>query len=492
VSGTKAEQSVVAIVQEENRLRAVEVQRGPSGLRVAWAKSTEPGQLDWTKFAAECGVTVGRSQAAVADPARTQLAIGLGPPGVAFYRLHLPVVAEEETDAMVRMQAETRLPLSADQMELAWRIVERGEEQMTVTLAATRRKHIQALVDQVRPLSPDRLVLSCEALVKSWGTLFSESKPGNGVMVHMDGHGTQVCLVEDGQLSHMAVVDTGTEDLVGEHLGVPSKSEGQSGQTSVEEQFIQDLQAVLDGMKQPGQKQPWPVAVLSDGNPTLEYVAGLLRGAGFQVTIATPKAKTIQGDFSPGQWYEYKTALGLALMMIESPRAGLDLFMNLYRPPAEVQARTPVLSSRTALVVAAAALVGALLISFLTDLALDSRLKAQVEKHKIAEAKAQRDMRQVVAKYRPDILALLKEVNAGATEGGIMLDSLHFKRGQAVQILGQADRPEQLYSFEQALNKMEGLRSVKIDKQSQDTQTKKVKFTVSFQYKDFTQKGARS
>ena len=399
---------------------------------------------------------------------------------------------------MIRMQAETRLPLSADQMELAWRTTDRGPEQVAVTLAATRRKHIQSMVDQVRPLAPDRLMLSCEGLVNAWTTLFADSKQSDTVVISMDGRSTQVCLVEAGLLSHAAIIDVGTEDLVGDHLGVPSyRTDQAGGQTEIEERFVQDLKAVLEGLRQPSRQDLWPVAVLSDGSPVLEYVAGLLRGAGLQAMVATPKAGTIQATLSPGQWYEYRTALGLAVMMIESSppegqAAGLDLFTNLYRPPGEEQARTPVLSSRTASVIAAAALVGALLISYVTDLALAGRLKGLVEEHKVVELKALRDARQSVARYRPDILALLKEINTGATEGGIVLDSLHFKRGQTVQIIGQADQPEQLYAFEQALPKKEGIRGVRIDKSVPDNQTKKVKFTVTFQYKDFTQKGARS
>ena len=80
----------------------------------------------------------------------------------------------------------------------------------------------------------------------------------------------------------------------------------------------------------------------------------------------------------------------------------------------------------------------------------------------------------------------------GGTENlGLVLNSLVVRRGQAIQIDGQADRPEQVYAFEQALQKKAGMQKVEITKSVPDTQTRKVKFTVKFQYKSFTQKGAR-
>jgi len=516
VSSIKTELSVIAVVQEEDRLRAVEIQKGPTGLQVVWAKSSEAGQLDWSQFASECGLTVGRPQAGK-DATRPKVMIGLRPVGVAFYRLQLPHVPDTEVEAMIRMQAETRLPLSADQMEMAWRVTDRGSEQVAVTLAAIRRKQAQSLIDQVRPLAPDRVVLSSEALVKAWTTVFADAQQDDSVVIGMDGRSTQVCLVENGLLSHMAMIDMGTEALVGEHLGVPTAQPGQTaGQTSIEEQFIQDLKAILEGFPRPSSMdQDWPIKVLSDGNPVLEYIADLLGGAGLKVGVSTPKTKTIQATFSPGQWYEYKAALGLGLMMFESPApaqgAGLDLFMGLYRPPGEEGQRKKIFSTRTATAIAAVAMIGALLISYLTDLALAQRLTGMVEEHKLMDLKALRDARQAVSSYRPDVLALLKEINAmiPATEGingrgdrggssrqdtssgGIVLDSLIFRRGQAVQIDGQAGRPEQIYAFEQALQKKEGIRNVEIPKSVPDNQTKKLKFTVKFQYKNFTQKGAR-
>jgi len=581
VSGTNTELSVIAVVQEEDRLRAVEVHRGPGGPQVVWAKSSEAGQLDWTSFAADCGLTVGRAQPD-RRAGRTQVAIGLRPVGAAFYRLTVPVVPEEEMEALVGMQAEARLPLSMDQMETAWRITNRGSDQVTVTLAALRRKQAQSLIDQIRPLAPDRVILSCEALVKAWTAVFSEAQPDDAVVVALDARSTVVCLVEKGVLGHMAMIDMGTEDLVAEHLGIPSGDPARkAGLTGVEGQFVQDFRAILDGFPRSSTQEDWPIQILSDGNPVIEYVAGLLQGTGLSVGVSTPKAKTVSAQFSPGQWYEYKTALGLALMMIEPPShaqgaKGLDLFKGLYCPPGEEQDRKTRFSTRTATAIAAVALVAMLLVSYLTDLALARRLSGLVKQHNLVELKAVRDARQTVSSYRLNVLTLLKELNAvipvveqttrwggrggpmgpegmppatpsatssspdaGSSGGraevaqsgqglpemltmrtgfmgrggrgdrsggrgpsgmsgpggqetvGIVLNNVTIRRGQSIQIDGQAERPEQIYAFEQALQKREGVGRVDPPKYVQDTQTRKVKFTIKFQYKNFTQKGAR-
>ena len=92
-----------------------------------------------------------------------------------------------------------------------------------------------------------------------------------------------------------------------------------------------------------------------------------------------------------------------------------------------------------------------------------------------------------VAKQRPDLLDLLSQVNASG-ERGIMLDSLHFKKGQPVNISGQAQSSDQLYKFQENLLGRKSIREVKIQNTSTDSKSRKIKFTMIFHYKTFTTK----
>jgi metal-responsive CopG/Arc/MetJ family transcriptional regulator len=94
-----------------------------------------------------------------------------------------------------------------------------------------------------------------------------------------------------------------------------------------------------------------------------------------------------------------------------------------------------------------------------------------------------------VAQHRPDLLGLLTDINAGQNDG-IVLDTMHFKKGQAVTIMGRAGNMEQMWKFQENLLGQKGIKDVKITNNSRDAKSKKIKFTMEFQYKRFTKKDA--
>jgi len=85
-------------------------------------------------------------------------------------------------------------------------------------------------------------------------------------------------------------------------------------------------------------------------------------------------------------------------------------------------------------------------------------------------------------RQKTDLLELLNRINS--VEGnGIMLDSLEFKQGKPVTVSGQAPGAEQLYKFQESLLSKKGIRNVRIQSAPQDTKSKKLRFTMSFDYK---------
>ena len=50
------EPDVIAIAQEENKLRAVCLRRQPGNVEVLWTKSCDINKMSWRLFAAECGI----------------------------------------------------------------------------------------------------------------------------------------------------------------------------------------------------------------------------------------------------------------------------------------------------------------------------------------------------------------------------------------------------------------------------------------------------
>ena len=135
----------------------------------------------------------------------------------------------------------------------------------------------------------------------------------------------------------------------------------------------------------------------------------------------------------------------------------------------------------------------------------------------------------MVARERPDMLALLKLVN-DCGERGVVLDSVFFKKDQKVSVMGQVQSNEQLYKFQENLDKHKAVTSV--DRTNSARVTSKssgrssggpsarpsgppapggrpgespggpsaggsrgkggTKFTITFQYKNFSKKSTRA
>jgi hypothetical protein len=74
---------------------------------------------------------------------------------------------------------------------------------------------------------------------------------------------------------------------------------------------------------------------------------------------------------------------------------------------------------------------------------------------------------------------------------GITLDKLDFKMGRPVSITAQTRSAEEMYKFQESLLAIKGISEVKIQNPNRDNKTKKLKFTMTFHYRDFTGKRKR-
>ncbi|MHC4243902.1 MAG: hypothetical protein ACYSU4_15975, partial [Planctomycetota bacterium] len=101
--------SVIAIAQEEGKLRAIKLQRQSGATNILWTKSSEDDTADWRAFAAKCGLS-SELMGQRSPNSSKAVVVGFNSAGVAFYRITVPAVGEEETASIVKLQAETRMP----------------------------------------------------------------------------------------------------------------------------------------------------------------------------------------------------------------------------------------------------------------------------------------------------------------------------------------------------------------------------------------------
>lgn len=503
MSNNKAEtavaSTVIAIVQEENRLRAVCLAKDGRNFKVLWLKSSEVGQADWRSFAAECGFLAELTGQTKTDGA-TIIVAGFDSSGIVFHRISMPAVREEEIDAMVRLQAEARLPLPVEQMELAWRAGRVRDGRVAVTIAAAKREPLQKFVEQIRELRPGKIILDCEGIVKVWKEFFSgnQESPQAGVVVSIGLRNTQVCLVEDGRLSNAASLDMGVEDF--------SAAEASTEATETAERFAQDTRSVLElfGCAEPADV---PVFVLSDSNSgrpdteksvretgVIETVVSRLGASGLNVRAALPEIQKLRtkSEFHHAKnIYEYRLPIGLGLMAFDDDTKELNIFERLYSPAQKGEKKRWMYCPKVTGAIAAVMLVLLVFVFYASDVAGRAAIKGHLRgsgSNTSCDLLMQRQkLIKTVALQRPDMLELLSEINSIDSKE-IMLDSLYFKMGEPVRITGQVKSAEELYKFEKSLQSKKAIKDVKIQSAPKDSKSKKLKFTITFHYKNFTKK----
>ena len=472
--------SVVAITHQDNKHQAIELREKGKAIEVLWTKSSIDSNGDWRGFAAECGLSVEPTVRKKIKSDRT-VVVGFNTEGVAFYRINVPVVGKEETAAMVKLQAETRLPLPAERMELAWRADRQMKNgQVGVTIAAARKGPLQGFVGNVQSFEPTKILLDCEGIVKGWRTFFGGNEK-NAVIVSMAARNTQVCLSEDGRLSNAVVLDIGIDDFT---------AEPEEEQTQITERFIQDMRSVLELFGYADEAE-LPIVLLSDGGAEYVSIVSSLRSAGLNFRVALPDVKELRvpNEIGVEGIYKYRVPIGLGLMALEAGDDELDIFEHLYRPTAKEEKIHWLHSPKIVGTIAALMLVLSIVVFCAVDVVspgvIEKRLNASGSEADIDLLMQRQKLIKAVAQERPDLLDLLGQVNASG-ERGIKLENFHFKKGQPVTISGQASSKEQMYKFEESLQDRKNINSVKTNP-SIDTKTKKVKFTMTFHYKNFTQ-----
>jgi len=471
--------SVVVVSREENKLRGVELRKQGEVFEVLWTKGGEASEMELGTFMAECNLSSGRTVKTGSSDDRP-VAFGFDSAGVIFYRIGVPVVKKEELAAIVKLQAEARLPLPAEQMEVAWRAGEVRDGQVGVTIAAARREHLQKFVEDVRGFEPARIMLDCEGIVKAWGEFFSGDKK-LAVVVNIRSRNTQVCLAEQGKLVNAVSLDMGMEDF--------SAGQGSAEQMETAERFVQDMRSVLELFGYADTDGP-PIFVLSDGGIAIEEIASYLESAGFNVRVAVPQMGKLRGgvELSVEDIYQYRVPIGLAAMVFETPAEELNVFAGLYRPKAEKEKRRWLHSPKVAGAITIVMLMLLVTVLYAVDAVNEEHLTRLVAKVDVGQFTQRQMLIKSVALQRPDLLKLLSEINSTEHEG-IVLSVVHFKKGSPVTVKGQAKSEEQVWKFQKSLNSKKGIKNALIENITPKDDNRD--FSITFHYGRFTKKKSR-
>ncbi|MBN2588347.1 MAG: hypothetical protein JXA96_00675 [Sedimentisphaerales bacterium] len=460
----------ISILKTDNTLKAVELQKYNGNFTILWSKSTKENDLDWQTFAENCGL---HTKTTLHEHVQSDknVVVGYDSTGTAFYRVNVPMVEEKEVSSIVQLQAESRFPLSADQMELAWRTSKLPNKQMAITIAAARKQNVHKFIDEIRFLNPVKAILDYEAVVKVWLEVFTGQNK-NAVIVNAGTHNTQICLAEKGLLCTAVTLDIGTVDF--------GDNDSQEDNKTLE-RLVRDIRSVVDlfGMEK---QFEMPVIVLSDGSEIYENLSACLQLVGLNASSAKPSLRKLSSDnkLDLKEIFEYRAAIGLALMAHDSNNDELNLFKYLFEHLDKEEKKHWYYSPKITCSIAAVLLLLFVMVSYaeiaggsrvinnrLSNLGSETEINDLVEKQKLFKE---------IAKQRADLLALLKQVTQSGQgisysqnnprlstneqpnqkpktppKSGIQLDSFHFKKGSQVAIAGKAQKNENLEDFEKCL-----------------------------------------
>lgn len=479
---TATRSSAVAISREEDKIQGVEVRKKGRVYEILWTRDGRTAQMNLTMFAAECGLPAARTEKTKKEEPGKTVAVGFDSASTVFYRLKVPSVKEKELGAIVRLQAESRLPLPPEQMELAWRGSDLGDGQVDVTVAAARREHLEKFVEVVRDFAPTRILLDCEGTVKVWREFFSGAEDV-AVVVNLRSRSTQVCLTEQGQLVNAASLDMGIDDL--------SAEAEPAAQIEAAERFVQDIRSILNLFGTPEITGP-PIHLLSDGGiAAIEELVSRLESAGLDAQVVVPQTQRLapRSELNAEGVYEYRVPIGLALLAIEADGEELNIFKRVYQPPTEEERVFLLRSPKVAGAIVAVMLVLLVAVFYAVDVVNDKRLSRLVEKVDVEQFAARQKLLNAVALQRPDLLELLGIINS-TEHDGIVLSSVHFKKGQPVALKGEANNMEDLYKFQKSLRDKKGIEEPLIESETPKDENKR-EFTITFHYGHFTQKKSR-
>ncbi|MBN2588843.1 MAG: hypothetical protein JXA96_03195 [Sedimentisphaerales bacterium] len=463
------EHSVTAIAKSGNKLKAVDIRKQDKTIEVLMMKSGEENVLNWQDFAAKCSLSFDSIEEAESEE-RKPVVVGYDSAGTAFSRVNIPEVEDKELESMVKLQAESRLPLPANQMEIAWRADKEKEGQIAITIAAARRQQVQGFVDKITGFKPTNIFLDCEGIVKAWKEIFSGNAQ-NAVIINTDSRNTQICLSKKGQLINAVALDMGTEDFTG--------TNGEEQAENIE-RFVQDTISIVDlfGIDKSEKLQ---VFILSDGSDTYNDLVTSLKYEGLNATIAKPNTKKFntKSSLSENDIFEYRLQIGLALMVIEATEKELNLFKNIYKPFGEEKEKHWLYSPKITGSIAAAILIIFLGVVYAIDVTKPNKIHDIIEQvapnTDISTLVEQQKVLKSIQQQRIDILQLISQLSTNPTTnetqttgrgrgqmnvGRIQLDSFDFRMGRVITITGQASDHETLYNFEDQLKKIPGIMNV--------------------------------
>ena len=398
-----------------------------------------------------------------ASEAEVMVVGGVDSSAIRYLDIRIPLVDEPQQHRLLKTQAEAVLPLSADQMALAWHVTQDAQGLLCKT--AVIRKQLLPQSDRIQTISPEAVGLS--AVWKHYGDVNQR----DCILLHRREHDILAVLLEHGHVRRSAIIDADGADL---QSGAPASL------------LLQDIQAELETVEADCQ-QKVPLFVLSEKpkDDFLNHLCGQIQNSGWESEVVFLK------DYPKQDCGAKETeALGLALTAATEKQVDYD-FRQAERIdlPEQTNAKAGT-QFRKAIAITIALLVIALGVSYWSikkDVKLLHRvMAASHEDLTVRQVLTEQAYREIAARARPDIVDLFKRIQK--CQGSTPLDTFEFEKGKPTKITATANSYDAAYQFQKELEAQNKnvITKVRLLEPRLDQKGKKVKFTITFHYRNFS------
>lgn len=440
---------------------AVKIEQTPAGVKLLW-KHTGPAE-DLNDALAGAGL----------QSSKIHTVLGIDPPGIAFYNIEIPLVPDAQLDSIVRMQAETILPLPLEQMEIAYHRGKVIADKCRVTIAAGRTAQLSSEMIFAKNCKAAGIVLSCQGTVKAFDTLFDIGRQ-KYVILNLRKYDTQVLLSEDGKLAGAAKLDVGIDDLNG-------------ADQQYAEIFIYDLRNTLE-MFGLDSAEETALYVFSKSRPLTEEIVAGLNDLQMPAKAAELKPHAITGETVSEEEdiCQYLAPIGCAMLTLDEENRPLDLFSRIYNTDKKKKK----VSGFASLIRAAVIFAIMLIATFFTFNHLNKIELTRYDNDDIDKLVAQQKIRKLIAGQREDVLKLITLINE-KPPAGMMIDSISYKKGEKVTIASHASSHEQMRAMRDFLSSKREFSEVVRQNPTFDEKSKKYAFKINFYYNKRGRKSIR-
>lgn len=418
-------------------------------------------------FAADWHKDLGRSWPGVKDIAGSEdeivhVVAAFDSSCVGFYNISIPDVEKNKLSSIVKVQAESLLPMAAEDMCYAWRKNGREQNKLKITIAAGNRKKIEYFADLAAKGSIDSIVLDYESIAE-YASFCLRGKCENFIVITFAEYSARLCLVERGELIDAYTVEADFDNpvLMGHEI----------------------FQCIENFGLQYKKLPAYIIAEEQKAHNLIEYLTSM------EINAAKLADANINGFEKIDD--QTRRIIGSALLVFDERKQPLNLFEGRLAEKKDSQEKKPAFSLKWAAIAFAAAIILLAIIYPAMDISasgnIEKLMNEQIDGQSFKGFMANTQIRKEIGAKRVDMPELFEKIKK-ALPPGMMIDEFTFKTGQPIKIRGFCPNYDMLYKFQQGLSDLQGVKNVNILSPRMDQKSNRLEYSIVFDYKDFTRK----